>query len=364
MASPKLFTGQKNGRANMPAALAASNAGDLPLDAVYEILVRAPAKSLCRLRTVCRFWRSLLSDPEFAAAHAAARRRDREPPLVIAGYNDYSSEISFANIMDLSGDIVKQVRLDGHRLMGMPGLNLACVRSIADGSCRLVASTEEYKAFRKVTRSRVGENGFLYEVCTLSSGIRPRWRAVQGPPNTFGCFESTGVAIDGLVYLLMADVYLEIRRKNPVIQRDWIYSFDLETEKWRPNIKGPQGFFLDGDVDPNNHYREIQLSLANLNGSLVIVHGPSPNMDIWFLMDSEKGLWVKQYSIHIQRRVRSHFWPLVVLDDGRIVIAIHEREGSQTLEIHEPKSNTISVVADTSHCRAISVYTGNLLSLE
>ncbi|CAO2046461.1 unnamed protein product [Urochloa humidicola] len=248
MASPKLCTGL-NERA-MPVH-AASNAGDLPLDAVYEILLRVPARSLCRLRTVCRFWRSLLSDPEFAAAHAAARARRREPPLVIAGYNDYSSEIRFANIMDLSGDIVKQVRLDGHRLMAMPGLNLACVRSIADGSCRLVdpataavyyvregeepvdcdndsflfgkvASTGEYKAFRKVTHSHVGEYGFLYEVCTLSSGSRPRWRAVEGPPNTFGFFERTSVAIDGLVYCLMADVYLAIRRKNPVTQRDWI----------------------------------------------------------------------------------------------------------------------------------------------
>jgi hypothetical protein len=52
---------------------------------------------------VCRTWRSFLSDPEFAAAH-----RRLEPPLIIAGYNDRSFEISLANIMDLSGGIVKQ----------------------------------------------------------------------------------------------------------------------------------------------------------------------------------------------------------------------------------------------------------------
>ncbi|CAN6279098.1 unnamed protein product [Urochloa humidicola] len=130
MARSELCSGP-NGRA-VP-VLAASNAGDLPPDAVYEILQRLPARSICRLRAVCRSWRSLLSDPGFAAA------RRREPPLIITGYNDSSSEITFASIMDLSGHIVKQVRLDGHRVMGgMPGLNLACVRSIADGSCRLV----------------------------------------------------------------------------------------------------------------------------------------------------------------------------------------------------------------------------------
>ena len=33
--------------------LAASNAGVLPADAVYEILLRIPAKDLCRFRVVC-----------------------------------------------------------------------------------------------------------------------------------------------------------------------------------------------------------------------------------------------------------------------------------------------------------------------
>ncbi|OEL26718.1 hypothetical protein BAE44_0012262 [Dichanthelium oligosanthes] len=86
-------------------------------------------------------------------------------------------------------------------------------------------------------------------------------------------------------------------------------------------------------------------------------------MDIWFLMDFEKGLWVKQYSIKIEP-LHSYFWPLVVLDDRRIVIVIHLARGKQMVEIHDPRTNTFSVVADTSHCDAISVYTGNLLSLE
>ncbi|RLN09858.1 hypothetical protein C2845_PM11G10230 [Panicum miliaceum] len=341
------------------------NAGDLPLDAVYEILLRLPAKPLCRLRAACRLWRSLLSDPEFAAAHAA-----REPPLIIAGYNCYSSEISLVNIMDLSGDIVKQVRLDGHRVMSMP-LHLACVRTTADGSCRLVdsaaatgsksmqhcyshvregehpidcdgakylfgqvASTAEYKALRKVTPSHVGEYGFLYEVCTLSrGGRRPQWRAVQGPPNTFGWAEGTSVAIGGLVYFLMADVYLGVRRKTPVIQQAGYMHSTLRQKSGGPTSRDPKAFFPDNNNDnnnniaagdPNHRYREIQLSLASLNGSLVIVHGPSPNMDIWFLMDAEKGLWVKKYSILIERSC-SYFWPLVVLDDGRIVIVLHGR---------------------------------------
>lgn len=184
---------------------------------------------------------------------------------------------------------------------------------------------------------------------------------MQGPPNTFGMPGETSVAIDGIVHFLMAEVFFLVRQRKPVIQEDWIFSFDLETEKWRPNIKGPQGFFLDNASGLNGYYRQIQLSLTKLNGSLVIVHGPSPNMDIWFLMSFEKGFWVKQYSIQIER-VYSYFWPVIVLQDGRIVIVIHV-EGKQIVEIHNPRRNTFSVLADTSRSCAINVYTGNLLSL-
>jgi len=59
-------------------------AGALPPDAVYEILLRLPGKELCRLRGMCRPWRSLLSDRAFAAAHAAR-------PLVVAGYAKHTS---------------------------------------------------------------------------------------------------------------------------------------------------------------------------------------------------------------------------------------------------------------------------------
>ncbi|OEL23486.1 hypothetical protein BAE44_0015495 [Dichanthelium oligosanthes] len=55
----------------------------LTADALYEILLRLPAKDLCRLRAVCLAWRSLLSDPRFAAAHAAHHRG----PLIVTGYD-------------------------------------------------------------------------------------------------------------------------------------------------------------------------------------------------------------------------------------------------------------------------------------
>jgi len=70
-------------------------------NAEYEVLLRVPAKALCRLRLVCRAWRSLTSDPRFARAHSA-----RHPVLVALMLGGDAG----IHILDLSGDIVKRIR--------------------------------------------------------------------------------------------------------------------------------------------------------------------------------------------------------------------------------------------------------------
>ncbi|CAD6270464.1 unnamed protein product [Miscanthus lutarioriparius] len=282
---------------------AATNLGALPLDALYDILLRLPAKELCGLRLVCRSWRALLSDPAFAAAHAA-----RYPePLVLIGYNNnpllelengdwnwkYQGVIS---IMDLSGHVVKKLRVDGH--ITSMSLHLACVKKTGDGSCRLVnpatgavhhvpkedpaygysdrlcpfgqvASTREYKVLRKVSYSLNGNPRVLYEICAIvgrSSAVHghEQWRMIQDPPCCIDidwCAKAS-VVIDGVVYFLSKNAY-----SAGGSEQDWIASFDLETERWRPNIRGPQGLIIY-----NGLVVDKKLSLVNLNGSLVIVH--------------------------------------------------------------------------------------------
>ncbi|KAF8701964.1 hypothetical protein HU200_033297 [Digitaria exilis] len=44
----------------------------LPPDVLFDVLLRFPAKEICRLRAVCRTWRSLPYDPTFAKAHMNA----------------------------------------------------------------------------------------------------------------------------------------------------------------------------------------------------------------------------------------------------------------------------------------------------
>uniref|UniRef100_A0A0A9D9M3 F-box associated domain-containing protein n=1 Tax=Arundo donax TaxID=35708 RepID=A0A0A9D9M3_ARUDO len=198
-------------------------------------------------------------------------------------------------------------------------LNLVCVKKVQDGSCQLVnpatgvvyhvpkdlaeehmalklnpydytedlyllgrvACTGEYKVLRKVMFSHDDHYGFLYEVCTLSRSHHARWRKMQGHPDSFGWSKMGSVIIDGVAYFLIDGAFLAAVVGTQAFERDCIASFDLETEQWRPNIKGPQSIFLHNAVDVhNNHHmpNRKQLTLANLNGSLVMVHDRLP---IW-----------------------------------------------------------------------------------
>ncbi|KAL6638962.1 hypothetical protein ACP70R_022692 [Stipagrostis hirtigluma subsp. patula] len=85
---------------------AAFGASVLPLDAWYDILLRLPAKELCRLRAVCRPWRRLLSDPRFVATHGARH----SAPLFVVGQPWYSRGDTLLDIMDLSGNVIKRFR--------------------------------------------------------------------------------------------------------------------------------------------------------------------------------------------------------------------------------------------------------------
>lgn len=91
-------------------ATAVSNCGSLPPDALFEVLLRLPAKDLCRLRTVCRSWRTLTSDPHFAAAH---KSRHREP-LFDSIFRDGDSR--GVAIFDMSGQVLRRVPIASDRV--------------------------------------------------------------------------------------------------------------------------------------------------------------------------------------------------------------------------------------------------------
>ncbi|CAN6209600.1 unnamed protein product [Urochloa humidicola] len=380
----------------------------LPFDASYEILLRLPAKDLCRLRAVSRAWRSLLSDPQFIAAHGS-----RHPgPLIVSGHPTCtvlpSDDVRF-NIMDLSGRIVKRLHVAGDETQNCETetisshAGLVCILSNRGKRCRVldpatgavtslpeglaqehaanqpdmarywaavmcgkVASTGEYKVLRvlDVIFSFSGYNPEpLCEVLTLNGSGRDRWRGKKASPDPLSvCDVTSRAVVDGCVYFFLQD------RATLHIRTNRIASFDLGTEEWR-TLKGPHIVRFVGKNDYCGSYHSKDdmdynhISLAELNGCLAVVHCVrSSFMDLWFLVDFEEALWVKQHSIQM-----SCIWfedlgfrPLFVLNDGRVDICVQARG---ILSIYSPRGCAYKNVAEINPHVGFDLYTGNLLSL-
>jgi hypothetical protein len=134
--------------------------------------------------------------------------------------------------------------------------------------------------------------------------------------------------------------------------------FNLDTEKWMPTLRGPESL-----RSADFWAFERKISLANLNGSLVIIDNDvGVSFDLWFLMDHNRGLWVKKYRLSV---VRDCFYacPLLILDDGRIVI--YDRV-ERLLQCYDPTTDSLTDVLDIKEMelgetQSIGVYTESLL---
>lgn len=88
-------------------------------------------------------------------------------------------------------------------------------------------------------------------------------------------------------------------------------------------------------------------------------------MDTWFLMDANKGLWVKKHVIQLNishRHAEHTVHPLCVLNDGRIVLIMHVGNWG-SLKIYNPRTSTCTDVPVIGPCVLVGLYTGSVLSL-
>ncbi|KAL6641593.1 hypothetical protein ACP70R_019774 [Stipagrostis hirtigluma subsp. patula] len=389
----------------------ASNFGILPVDVLFDVLLCLPAKDLCRLRVVCRPWRSLTSDPLFIKAHTA-----RHPEtLFLATFRDDEMHI---HVMDLSGNVMKRIGIpNGHKVQ-RTRLDLVCMATERNSCCvlnpatgavyalpespvkehmnrahlrrpftsftfGLVALTCEYKVLRIFNRPGLYDFGLqqLCEVLTINddTGYAP-WRGKQSRDFFVECQEAnSGVVVNGVVCFLMDTAYDSLIVGGGVVDGlhpDYIFSFDLETEEWREDIQGPISSNFVWDMENAiEEYMSIwnQLSLSELKGYLVLVYHRrhQSTLDLWFLTDYETRSWVKEYSIQTDLIIPANEYsvlplvlpmvvPLVVLNDGRIVIWLRS---TGLMHIYDPITRTFTEV-EMRPLAQVGLYTGSPLSLQ
>nr|CAB3477503.1 unnamed protein product [Digitaria exilis] len=189
-----------------------------------EILLRLPADALCRLRLVCRPWRSLTSDPSFARAHAARhpliaergphRRLLRRIPVPLAPQQRYCTDLTTAQ----PGLVcVSPNRGPSFTFNPIDGVVTATPTRNAAGSgieCRsilgLVPATGHHKVLRFQLESTSA--GLLVQRCLVvtlgedhSNNGGRRWRAGPSPPVIVDWHRSGDrVVIDGVAYFLLS----------------------------------------------------------------------------------------------------------------------------------------------------------------
>ncbi|CAL5076616.1 unnamed protein product [Urochloa decumbens] len=344
-----------------------------PSDVLREIFLRLPAKELRRLRLVCRSWRSLASDPIFAESHS------RRHPIAIGLYRPWRHTIEDESIssylvhkwpeihfIDLtSGDVVKRITTVPRRSFHLSvQLDYVCV-SVFRASCVVVDTATGDVAnlgSRAVPKSpfilgfvpSTGElkvllfrmdfdniffngGGCVYAMTFDGDGGDYVWRELPRPGVPLELTSGNTAVVGGVAYFL-----LNLHYAKSGSEPDSIASFDLATEEWRLRIRGPVSSLIGGTEEKLSYYghrRDFQL--AELNGSLVMVHCTSQHclMEIWFLVDVDKGVWSRRYSIQcapewVHRR--GQLYPVVVLDDGRVVIMSMLTE--PVIRIYDPRT--------------------------
>jgi len=372
----------------------------LPPDLLFDVLLRLPAKELCRLRAVCRSWRSLTFDPLFVGEHAARH------PLFLANFRDDRARV---HVVDLSGNVVKVIpNPDGDRLLPTR-LDLACAATVSNTSRVLDPATgsvlilperraavhlNEESLYRPDTSfafGRIGATGeykvlrmfpmfsrstLLCEVLTIngasgSCSSHAQWRARPSNDHFAGQFATV---VGEVVYFKVDIVYSYYGSiiggvVNLGIPLYEIHSFDLGREEWRGTLRGPiRDIFgtdeYDDDLDDYSYIRH-EITLADLRGSLALVHYRKCKhiMNLWLLKDFDNGVWVKEYRIQIEpifSTAEMCVKALFMLDDGRVVIHFPV---TGLLFMYDPRTNT-SAQVEMRQLDALAMYTGNLLSLQ
>ncbi|CAL5078972.1 unnamed protein product [Urochloa decumbens] len=387
-------------RSELHAHLTVTASDGLPLskDLLFEVLLRLPAKVLCRFRLVCRSWRSLISDPIFVKAHSSRHPLVvglRYVPMSGRGWRSRRRHDHQIQLLDpFSGNVLRRIRTRqswrDHELS--THLGLLCIsergraqeeatvlnpatgellmlpttgivtkykdKSMTWSTCVLgwVPSTGEYKVLR-VCRYNDGpyldgDRVQIYHVITV--GRDASWRVKPCPPVQVA--KEARAVINGVAYFLMD---IDPARSNGVIA-----AFDLATEEWRhPMLRGP----LNGHcIRAKDEDRRSSFDLTDLNGCLVSICRTwsycfdKCSVDLWFLADVDKELWIKQYSLRYAPfgDLARIFTPLAILDDERILMWV---QGAEELRAYDPRTSTWTNLSMIDNIFHIGMYQGSLL---
>ncbi|VAI54056.1 hypothetical protein VPH35_108888 [Triticum aestivum] len=334
---------RRHGSLSSPASAATGACAPLPEELIFDVLSRVPVKSACRFRCASRGWHALISDQAFLAAH---RSRHAEPLLVtITSSPHHAGGGRDLRLMDMDGNVVRVTKGAGgltllstsmDELVGVAEVSSSRVIDPATGEVLAYSSPKQvfgfyimfgfgraipsgaYKMVRLV-------NNQTFEVFTLGDK-NTRWRRSKLPPiRVNGCSQVTA---NGVMYFMV----------SRQLDDDGLLRFDLESEEWKPAIKGPPIA-----SSPEEWWNDAQsVRIAELNGFLCVIQSEmQASTNVWLRADDS---WIKAYSIPAAPS-SYYYMPLrVTHDGGKLIFYCFFHGQGHLLRAYDPATNTCTTL--------------------
>ncbi|XP_062010484.1 F-box protein At5g65850-like [Rosa rugosa] len=317
------------------------NLMELPMEILFDILKRVPAKSVCHIRCVCKILLSIVDSPSFVTLHSHFLLNPDShvppaPPQLILRYLQplyccpTSNQIPTLHSLHYDHSNAQGAQLNARDILQSSNpskyslyfvfCNLFCIKNRRDHALSFLINplqgevlrlppsqkvcgpystvdfvwtgmgfdsiTNTYKILR-VTEILISKYPTTVEVCFVSQVLvlgTSEWRQIPSTPPVQGLLHcSQNICAYG-------DTHWFVNYTREGIQgKIHILSFDFKKEEffWIPNP-----YILP---DPT-----WQLHLINFRGSMAIVDASSGmNIEIWVMKDYNKKQWMLDYSINI-----------------------------------------------------------------
>jgi F-box interacting protein len=372
----------------------------IPDELVYEILIRLPVKTLCRSKSVCKTWCTIISNPSFIHMHLkqSAARHERDPSFLITPHtlssviddelwpSTFSNNIPFyhwqdgqdnaclVHMTDFHGDfgsVYCMSQCDG--LVMLPTDKKIYVWNPAMGDVlKLPDGQKNNKGFQtaglgldhgtnsyKVVRSFYRYANFAWrtysagmEVFTIG-GHDSRWRIVEDPPYPL---------LSQLPLYCKGSLYWHICKELLESPPEGFLRFNLEDETFS---------FICHPVLPS---KDDRLDFLELGGELCLTQYLTTQIVIWKSPSGDNHQWDRLYVMNLTEAWKFH--PFEFLSD-RILLRSGNHiyrydEASRTakevvcldqLRYKDPRMGNLDFVGEYIYYFNIVPYTESLVPL-
>ncbi|KAM0054322.1 putative F-box domain-containing protein [Helianthus debilis subsp. tardiflorus] len=342
----------------------------IPLEILSEILKTLPVKSLLRLQSVCKAWKSLIKSSDFIARYSSQRQH-----LLVRYTKLDDFKLEYVSCVDdhtfpqqrVSPTVPLLVKnLDCPILIGSSH-GLLCFYGDYQPGCRaviwnpsirkavevVVPRVTYYNLYRSalgfgvcsktadakivtITHSQSGiidmesVNPWQAEVFTLTTRA---WRSLYSdnlPRKSIKCFKLP-VVVDGCLYWLAHDRE-RITVDDGTITTDLIISFDLTSEE-----------FGEVNLPDSLAHPHCSLSMHKLRESLVVVEADTQVYHLWVMEDGVPKSFQKLFTMSIHSPGVSMVCLRGFMKTGEPLIELRTHPGNtRILAAYEPYSNSIN----------------------